>query len=145
VVNLCSMPAPGQLYINLLHIAHVKECHLIKHFIMSIYQASCLWPRYWRNKFLKMILFCAVMCETFIRLPPLRGLVYVLWHMATKYDNLLESVTILFLKVMQLCKPIFAAWTSKLCFKHSERVQTTTKALWHKYTALEYLRASPRV
>jgi len=44
----------------------------------------------------------------------------------TTCNNLLE-----FVKICS-CKPIWAEWTSRCCFEHYERVQTTAKALWHE-------------
>ena len=43
--------------------------------------------------------------------------------------NLLEFVKVLFLKVMQLCKPICASRTLRCCFARYELVRTTAKAL----------------
>jgi len=51
----------------------------------------------------------------------------------------LQFVTILFLKVMRLCKPICASRILRCCFERYELVQTTAKALWHEGIALDEL------
>jgi len=61
----------------------------------------------------------------------------LLWRSVTIWINLLEFVKVLFLKVMQLCKPICAARTLRRCFERYELVRTTAKALWHEDIALD--------
>jgi len=55
----------------------------------------------------------------------------------SQWMNLLEFVKILFLKVMQKCKPICASRTLRCCFERFELVRTTAKALWHEDVALD--------
>jgi len=43
--------------------------------------------------------------------------------------NLLEFIKVLFLKVMQLSKPICAVRTLRCCFERYELVRTTARAL----------------
>jgi len=46
--------------------------------------------------------------------------------------NLLEFVKFLFLKVMQLCKPICAARTLRCCFDRYELVRHKARGLWRE-------------
>jgi len=61
----------------------------------------------------------------------------LLWRSVTIWINLLDFVKLLFLKVMQLCKPIRAAQTLRCCFERYELVRTTAKVLWHEDIALD--------
>jgi len=52
----------------------------------------------------------------------------LLWRTVAIWINLLVFVKTLFFKVMQLCKPICSAQTSRCCFERYELVWTTAKA-----------------
>ena len=68
-------------------------------------------------------------------------LLQLLWRSVTIWMNLMEFVKVLFLKVLQLCKPICASRTQRCCLQRCERVRTTVrdrktvrlmKSLWRK-------------
>jgi len=61
----------------------------------------------------------------------------VLWRRFTIWITLSEFVKLLFLNVMQLCKPIRAAQSLRCCFERYELVPNTAKFLWHEDIAFD--------